>query len=523
MDVKDAIRHILNGDAMLFVGAGFSKAAISAYNGKRMLTACELSKELCNEMGIPEKEDLSKVSNYFLGDKKDKEYSIRAQKLIKKLQDCFICKDVTDSQKIVAQKDWIRIYTTNYDDVLEVAGGGSSQYDRTPMTMKDAVNDIVAAKSIIHLNGFIRNLDKEHLENDFKLTTRSYLVQNFKESEISGLFYEDLKEARAIVFIGTSLDYDFELQQILYSDAYKDKIIFIDRKVEEKEIDVIEKQAKETLGSVFYIGLEEFAKEIDIFAKTYIKNSLPLKFRSFEKIDRRNHSIKEGKLINTWNLFTCGRLDRDILFNHLDDDSYVIRRSVVSDICENIDKSKRSVNIIHSNLGNGKSCLMEYLMCFLSRKYHVFNFLEQYNDIGKELKAIQKLEGPKIIFVEEYNLYLKMIPNIRYYWDESWHLVLSCRTYINDHSIYKLCVALNIKEDSISEYDINYFTDLERPKIATSIKNVNLAEIKDLGISKTFRLLEERGKNCWADTVMYMFGNEQIKIRLDDIYEKIIN
>lgn len=521
MEIKEAIKHILDGEAVLFVGAGFSGAATNAFDGKGMKNASELSKELCREMGIPEREDLGKVSNFYLGSKKDPEYHTKAQKLIKKLQDHFICKGVSESQKIVAQKKWIRIYTTNYDDILEVAGSGVPQYERTPMTMKDKVQDIVAANSVVHLNGYIRNLDKDHLEDDFKLTTRSYLVQSFKESDVSGLFYEDLKEARAVVFIGTSLDYDFELQQILYSDDCQEKIIFIDKEMKKEEIDVVEEDTKKMMGSVYHVGLEAFAKELSEASKTYIADTTSVCFRSFEKIERKNYALNKGKIINTWNLYASGELDRGILFSHLNDDDYVVRRSVIADICRNIDESKRSINIIHSNLGNGKTCLMEYLICLLCGKYHIFQFLEQFNDINKELKAIREMEGQKVIFIEDYNLYLKMLSVLGRYWDESWHLVMSCRTYINDHSLFKLCNTLKIQEDDVSEFDINCFTDPEKPKIIAALKNINLAEMKDLGFSKALYLLEQKGRNCWADTVMYMFRSKKIEEKIDDVFKGI--
>ncbi|MFR1905990.1 MAG: hypothetical protein ACLS28_09795 [Clostridium neonatale] len=47
---------------------------------------------------------------------------MRTQNLITKLQNKFTCNEVTKEQKIIALNDWIRIYTTNYDNVIEFAG-----------------------------------------------------------------------------------------------------------------------------------------------------------------------------------------------------------------------------------------------------------------------------------------------------------------------------------------------------------------------------------------------------------------
>ena len=78
------------------------------------------------------------------------------------------------SQQIIAQQKWIRVYTTNYDDVLETAGEKDGRI-YTPMLLSDTVERINCVESVVHMNGYIRNLDKNSLENEFKLCTRSYL------------------------------------------------------------------------------------------------------------------------------------------------------------------------------------------------------------------------------------------------------------------------------------------------------------------------------------------------------------
>lgn len=521
MEVKEAIKHILNGEAVLFLGAGFSGDAINVID-KSMKDATGLSLELCAEMGIEDSTDLGAVSDYYLGDKTDLEYSKRAQKLIQKLQDNFTCKEVSDSQVIISCNKWIRIYTTNYDDVVEVASSRYAEYERTPMTMKDTVEDIRKSNCVIHLNGYIRNLDKSRLEDEFKLTTRSYLVDDFTKSDISGLFYRDLREARVVIFIGTSLRYDLDIQRILYSiDENSKKIVFIEKKKGTESIDVIEDRKKNILGKVHYIGMDEFAKELDIMAKTYVPDCEDIRLRSFEEINRKNYTYEKGRNTDVWNLFASGNLKRDILLSHLEDDFYLIRRSAIREIQQNVEGENKSVNIIHSNLGNGKTCLMQYLMCYLSENNRVFELREQFIDIDKELEYIAKVEGNKVVFIEDYNLYIKLISNIKFYWDETWNLVLSCRTFINNTSIYKLCSGLGLAIDQISEFDINRFTDEEKPKIVSSIKNINQAELKDMSMGKALMMLNKKGQDCWSNTVMYFFESQLIGRKIEAAFDKV--
>lgn len=522
MEVKDAIKHILNNEAVLFVGAGFSSEATNISN-ENMKDAKTLSSNLCKEMGIKESTDLGAVSDYYLGDKKDDEYSKRAQKLIKKLQDSFTCKEVSDAQAIISKNNWIRVYTTNYDDVVEVACSGETKYERTPMTMKDSLEDITNSNCVIHLNGYIRNLDKSRLEDEFKLTTRSYLVDDFNNSIISGLFYRDIREARAVVFIGTSLQYDLDIQRILYSiDENSNKIVFIEKEKDKEPIDVIEDRKKKILGTVHYIGMDAFAKELAEIARVYVPNSDKLTFRSFERISPGDYPYDQGHVSNIWSLFANGDLRRDIIFSHLEDDDYLIRRSVIKEIEDNINCNGRTINIIHANLGNGKTCLMEYLMCHLSQNHNVFNFCQQYSDFEKEMKHIAEFDGKKVIFIEDYNLYMKVLSDIKFYWDQTWSLVLSCRTYINNTSIYKLCKALGVDIQQITEFDINRFTDAEKPKIVSSLKNVNHVELKDLGLNKAVKILNDKGQDCWADTVMYLFKSQSVGAEIEKAFDKVI-
>ena len=52
-----------------------------------------------------------------------------------------------------------------------------------------------------------------------------------------------------------------------------------------------------------------------------------------------------------WNLLTVGKVENNILYTHLDDDTYMIHRDIAESIVENVERYKGMVHIIHSNLG----------------------------------------------------------------------------------------------------------------------------------------------------------------------------
>lgn len=521
MNQEQIIKHILDGNAVLFLGAGFSREATNQLK-KKMKDASALSRELCQELGIPEDDDLSAVSDLYLGNKSAPDYDEKAQKLITKLQKNFTCTQVSSAQQIIASQNWIRVYTTNYDDVLETAGEQSGRA-YTPMLLNDPVKQITGTNAVVHLNGYIRNLDKNRLENEFKLCTRSYLIPNFLESDVYGLFKKDLKEARIIVFIGTSLKYDLNIQQILFAESdYRDKLIFIDRVVEPDDKSVIlEDNKKKLLGEVFHIGLDGFTKQITETKKNYTPSKEEIVLRSFEKISPTDYSSGVGSRMDTWRLFESGSLERGLIYSHINDDTYVVRRSILGEICESLRKDEFSVHVIHSNLGNGKTCFMEYLMCYLSDQYNVYHFKRSYDDIEQELRHIAKMTGKKVIFIEDYNLYIRLLKIIRYYCNNDWCLIVSCRTYINENSIYKLCEALEKDIEEISEHDINYFTPEEKKKVVASLQNINQADFKDLSDPKALKLLENKCKNCWSNTVMFMFKSKPVGEAIEKVFEKL--
>ena len=433
MELQKAIKHIIDGNGVLFVGAGFSYDSTN-YINKHLGQATEISYELCDELMIPRNNNLEDVANYYLNQNPK-----NIQKLIRKFQDYYICKDCTDEQQIISKCNWKRIYTTNYDDVLERAGE-KQNIERIPRTMSDKVIDIIKDKSIIHLNGYIRNLTPEKLDNEFRLTNKSYLINDFQQSEIKGLFDNDIKNAHVIIFIGTSLNYDLDIQKIIYSpDLIKDKIIFVDKAIKNKnEMDVIAESKKALFGKIYHIGVKGFADEIKKLGSNYKPHTQKLTFRSFKYLNDTYYPYIKYSIRDSWNLFVYGKIKDSILQNHCTDDMYFFHRSAINEIIGVINNNNATISILHSNLGNGKTCLFKHLIEYLKKDKYVFVLNDKYDNISEEIVEIAKIETDKIIFIESYNYYLDILNKFKPYINNTFNFVLTCRTYINDNFYYKL-------------------------------------------------------------------------------------
>lgn len=515
MKLEEAIKHILDGNAVLFAGAGFSSNAKN-YLNEPLGQARELSHNLCDELGIPHDNNLEDVAEYYLNkDNKNK------QKIIEKLQNYYICKEPANEHKVIAKYNWKRIYTTNYDNVIELAGKSIGK-EWIPRTMYDKINDIINSESVIHLNGYIRNLSPEKLDNEFKLTNRSYLLNDFFSNDLSGLFENDIKNAKAIIFIGTSLKYDIDVQKIIYSPTImKSKIIFIDKKVDKDKIDVISETKKKMFGEIFYIGLKEFAEKIEEIDKAYVPNTQNFKFRSFKYLNSIKYLYKDYKVQDSWDLFAYGSIDNSVIASTYDKNNYLFQRSCFNRIEEIINNDTPSISIIHSNLGNGKTCFINYLAEYLKSSKNVFMLDDLYDNISEEIEYIARMTGDKIIFIENYNYYLNILGKFKPYIDKTYKFILTCRTYINDNFFFQLSKKLSFNHEDIYEFDLNKLEDSEINKIIKIFHNMEIYPFNKLSYYNCKKIIQKDYNSCLSDLLLACLKSNKISNEIDKIYRNI--
>nr|MBC8506290.1 SIR2 family protein [Chloroflexota bacterium] len=179
-----ALQHALDGESILFVGAGFSIGAKNI-QGQSLKSGPKLAELLCSEASLSDVTRLEDAAEDFID-------IFGSDRLINLLQNQFSVHSVADYHIDLANISWKRIYTTNYDNVLETA------YQRagkrlTTVSLSNNIRDIVKGHTIcVHLNGCISNLDRESVLHEIKLTDSSYLTSIVSESEWASLFRQDL-------------------------------------------------------------------------------------------------------------------------------------------------------------------------------------------------------------------------------------------------------------------------------------------------------------------------------------------
>ncbi|MBQ3639041.1 MAG: SIR2 family protein, partial [Clostridia bacterium] len=209
MELSEALQYALQGDAILFLGAGAS-ADVLNQDGNEMPIGRVLANRLCENC-----DDLQTAVECFIANEEEKGNDGKAL-LIDFLIHQFSSAGDSDFHKCLAKIPWYRIYTTNYDDILERSYSNSSYRINsiTPSRPPSACN---ASQSItyVHINGSINNLTKDTLDNEFKLTDSSYAMESFQSTEWGVRFDQDIQSASAVIFVGFSMSYDLDIKRIV--------------------------------------------------------------------------------------------------------------------------------------------------------------------------------------------------------------------------------------------------------------------------------------------------------------------
>ncbi len=196
VDIDQLLRRIASGNAVLFVGSGFAAGAVNVL-GEEMLRAGDLAKKLAEVGGFEADDDLRYITDLYL---KEGDPAV----LVDYLKKAFTVTDLVEHQIRIVAAGWRRVYTTNYDLVVERAGQNAGRMFET-IEIDQAPADHLSKQNLcVHLNGSVQNLSLESLNGAFKLSNSSYVApDSFVTSRWLYPFRRYLERASAVVFVGT--------------------------------------------------------------------------------------------------------------------------------------------------------------------------------------------------------------------------------------------------------------------------------------------------------------------------------
>ena len=204
--------------SILFLGSGFSRSATNI-RGEKLPTGGELKNQLATLLDVdPNDHDLPA-----LADAADATSEVDLHRF---LYETFTVDRLSDSQTEILRHPWLRIYTTNYDDSIELYRS-ANRLKLSSFSYNDKKPNRLSSGSIIHLHGVIRNATEEGVLSELVLNEAAYVRQHFENSVWYQEFVRDLKICTACYFIGYSLK-DYHITAILLQrPTLRDKTYFV--------------------------------------------------------------------------------------------------------------------------------------------------------------------------------------------------------------------------------------------------------------------------------------------------------
>lgn len=426
MKITEAIKHAIDGNALLFVGSGFSVGATSI-NNKEFPTGRELAKKLYSAAGGKAiVDDLAKASSAFLKKKSPHE-------LVELLETTFTTNKITKEQNRIAEIPWRIIFTTNYDDVVETA------FKQNGLNIKSVTVDMdsheyTSKKTIcVHVNGFVKTLTETSINNSFKLTNHSYQTENFIKSKWSFILRREIEAAKAIIFIGYSM-YDLDIGRILHQDATSiSKTIFIEwNGLSEEDVEF---SIQQDFGTIYPIGMQGFFEEFEQIRKTYSKQNLPIEPKSLRKF---SPTLQPAQATDDeyWGLLLKGDYDENAIYTSvLNNGRYFQNRSEIAKINELITSKASGVRVcfVLGDLGNGKTLTLLGCASKLHKAGYEIYFLDDTTPFDQaDVDFFISIKEPCVIFVENYTRHIDALRSLLLRSNKNVKFICSARTVLHE-------------------------------------------------------------------------------------------
>jgi hypothetical protein len=421
MELKEAIQLAWNGRAVLFAGAGFSSTAINL-RGETFKNGSQLAAHFAKKTGLPDSTGLEDAAEEFLTHH-------GSNAMMDELKQEFSAKQVSPSHVQIAKVPWRRIYTTNYDNVIETACSQSGR----PVFSTTLSDDIRAAPKdrmlCVHLNGYIDRLSRDTVTAEIKLTDTSYLTATIVSSPWSTLFRQDLTSAQAVFFIGYSV-WDLDIRRLLFEhEGLRNKSFFALGANPNPTI------ARRVIrfGTLLPDDTQEIAGQFAANANSAhdSAHAAPIPFNVQQYAVQPSGTKWEDRFI--FELFLYGKLHDEFLWRSVHDNvRYCLFRSTLNIALTHIEAGRRVI-ILHSDLGNGKTVALEALKSIAASQHNnIYTIVNQSESLYEELEYALSTPGNKLFVIDNYPEALNVLEFFGTHQPEHTTLVLSARTAAND-------------------------------------------------------------------------------------------
>ena len=399
-----SLPSIVPSRSLLFLGAGFSSSATNLRN-QRVPTSYDLQSLLARRLNVTRHDyDLQTLSNIM--------WQRHPTEFCDLLHDLFTIRNATSWQAQILTYSWYRIYTSNYDDLVELCLLNRSAKPRS-YTFKSKVPTRLRPPSVIHIHGYIRDCAKDTLLDDIVLDRRSYMALLFSNNPWYVQFHRDLQACDACFFVGYSLR-DFDIGGLLLKSGLpRSRVYFI----VSNTVDEVEKDHLSVFGTVLPIGAQNFAKSLgDVVRSDVPTSQTNLTYFTHLSPWKDHRPAATPTATEVWDLLTKGYFRQVRCLQTLalpNQPLYVIPRpTVLEDALRAISANSRL--IVHSYLGNGKTVFLTILAWALMKNGYSCFFVKdkEPTEYTHDLEIL-KTEKRIALFFDSFIAASRWIPHIQ--------------------------------------------------------------------------------------------------------------
>tara|TARA_R110002074_G_scaffold57935_1_gene142261 strand:+ start:750 stop:3206 length:2457 start_codon:yes stop_codon:yes gene_type:complete len=504
MNVLPNAEDLSTGRSILFLGAGFSAEAKNV-DDISIKSVEDLSNSLLDACEIFESRDdydLESVSDEYV-EKFDE------GKIIELLHRNFTAKSTTDDQRVIVCQPWYRVYTTNYDNVVEQIFQERSK----PYSIKE-IDDKVEAPlqgvtQVLHIYGNILKASPSEFKDKFLLTERQRDSSPFLQSSWYRKFYDDVLAAKHVVFVGFSLsDIDIRrLLKLLPSEALK-KIHFVSRSSTARPI----QSRLSQFGSVHLIGTEGFARWLGAEnVGRPLLSTVEMPF-ALEEVSFEQQATAQVSPEDIFNLLVSGKVDVEKI--SAADISESGGSYTISASRESIDRANAASGsgrpiLVHGDIGNGKTVYSYQLAySFSLAGYRVFRMLREPEYPGEVLGFLQAIPDKYVVIFDDLMRFKSIISSVLGIGRNDVVVVATCRTALLETS--RLAVESRFSGRSVLEIDLNFASSTRVGAMVRYVaENGLVGEILTRGQTSVKSFVEHECHGQLRDVILklYKFGS----------------
>ena len=415
---------------------------------------------------------------------------------------------------------WYRAYTTNYDNVFEVAARNAGiefeVFDQSGF-VKEKKESLA---QVIHLHGYIASTNPTDNAGRFIAGVAAYAQPQLYESDWFRQLVVDIDSAPAIFVVGNSVSDNHIARILARKPEYSSKLYFI---VETAPPLALSLQLK-SFGNVCRIGVDGFAKlcgTIDLGRGLKIDPPLSVVRLQFLLPPRNPVAADLDELL------LKGRLDISLLHQKLHKPSSVsyfvprFDRKQLASLLPTKQERQRFI-FVHSNIGNGKSIMVNEMASQLSQQaISVFWLHPEKGDVAAGISYLSKQVGTIAVVVEDVFQYENLLQTLINLNRSDAIFVLTSRTSSFEVRKAKAQKLLNGK---LFEIDANHLNAAQLADMATYLEQYGYW--KDRAKLSDGQKLDYLRRRCHGEIrgiLLSLLDSPTIRDRLEKYFDTLLS